>query len=385
MRTARATSPRVPVLGDEARRAGGAGGGRRRCGRRRRSAGRAWRRGLAQARAHLGAGLRAEEQVDERDVGRVAAGQLERLVARARRRGSAPPTAARRASAGSPSGRRRGRRRRGRAGCARGCARHLVAAPTAGRASGRALRAEVDDPAATRAPRRRRAAGPCRRRPPSPSPATPSLTTSSTKAPSASREAHLDAARVGVLGARCGRPRAARTARAARARGGTSTSPPVELERHVRCWRAQARRARPAASCRSSRGWRRERALQRAAQLAERGLDLLARALRGLGARARPRAAARARRRTAAGRRASCRSRARSMRSLSRRASSCSCVAWRAAAASAGDLAERPQRVALRVGQRESPAPRSATMTPSRARRPTSGCRRASATSSSAA
>ena len=107
---------RRPVLGDEARTRPRPARRSPRSARRRRSAARCVGGERARSRSQIsGARLLAEEQVDERDVGLVAARQRERLLAGARAQRSARPTAARRASAGSPSARRRGRRRSGRA------------------------------------------------------------------------------------------------------------------------------------------------------------------------------------------------------------------------------------------------------------------------------
>ena len=76
-----------------------------------------------QLRADLRARLLADEQVHERDVRVVAARERERLLRCCARTGSAPPTAARRASAAGPSARPRGRRPRARAACGRCCRR----------------------------------------------------------------------------------------------------------------------------------------------------------------------------------------------------------------------------------------------------------------------
>ena len=96
MRTARATSPASQSLETKpdapaARAAVGGDPARARDEQHARD-----RRRGAQALADLRAGLRAEEQVHERDLRRVAAGELLGLVARARDR-KRSPTAARRA------------------------------------------------------------------------------------------------------------------------------------------------------------------------------------------------------------------------------------------------------------------------------------------------
>ena len=87
-----------PVLRDEA--AGPARGApsRRRSGRRRRSAARAAPARSVNRRSQTsGPDSRAEEEVDERDVGGVAAREVERLVAGARRQAALDPRRARRA------------------------------------------------------------------------------------------------------------------------------------------------------------------------------------------------------------------------------------------------------------------------------------------------
>ena len=247
------------------------------------------RREREQLLADLRARLLADEQVHERDVRVVAARERERLLACCARSGSAPPTAARRASAAGPSARPRGRRRRARAACGRSSPaairdglrsgpvnRHRQSHAPASRARARRTR-RSRRPAAPRAPR---AAGPCRvwrgR------PRTPSLITSSTSvSPSLMLQATSTLRRPRVLvrvadglGEHRLRERLelARDLRRARSRGAASRSQvavlaaqPLDLlqQRRVRLRRAAARAgaaaraagrtARPAAPRRCAR------------------------------------------------------------------------------------------------------------------------------------
>ena len=188
--------------------------------------------------------------------------------------------------------------------------------------------------------------------------ATPSLQTSITQAPSCRCERRPRRASAARACARCAPPRPARTGRAARARRGTPTSslPGGEHDPELGMRLAQPRdlldeRRAPSRGARAA-----ERALQRAAQVAQRRP-----AARRSRARAPRRGSGASLETTSSTPNSrwitpSCTSRARSIRSCSWRARACWNVAWRAASASADGLAERPQQVALLVGQRPARA-----------------------------
>ncbi len=355
IRTARATSPASQSLETKPRRARGA----RRRGRdapgardEQHARGRGRR---AQPRAHLRAGLRAQEEVDERDVRRVAPGVLDGLVARARRQEALHPRLLAQHQPEAPvddvvvvddedpqlavvvSSRHR-----------------QPHAPAVRRPAGRSRRARRPP-----APRRRPGAGPCRPAARRGSSDTPSLTTSSTNAPSRSRRRTSMPVGVACLsgvadGLAQDGPGDGRELVLARPRPRQREVEPrcaprrrvTSSRRSVAVARLRSRAGSSAVRSSASAAW-----ISSPAALAVRGLEVSL-----------PRKRERDAEQPLDD--ASCRSRARSMRSLRRRASSCSWVACRAAAASPAIFPSdhRVWRWALVSGP--SSATRSATMTP---------------------
>ena len=272
---------RGPVLRDEAVRPAGPRGRRADAPRARDEQHPQPRPLEVEALADVRPGLLADEEVDQRDLGLVAAGELEGLRGvRADRQRSTQ--AARRASAGSPSGRRRGRRRPGRG-----------AAPPRARlelTTRRTSQVPGWRPNSTMPPRFSASSAASRRPTPGAS------------GPTARRRRSPPRARASAPGAAPGRRpapsaclRALRIASArtdwasASAAAGTSASSPSTVEPEVRVLLLQPLELGGERRARRPRGPA-ERALQRGAQLAQRGVHLLDAALAQLALQRRGRA-----------------------------------------------------------------------------------------------
>ena len=337
----------------------------------------------AQPLADLGARLLADEQVDERDVRLVAAAPARSppsplRALRQRSTHGCSPSISRKPQCTTSWSSTTSTRRRGRS------SRAALAPFTSGRPAGTASRtrqrarlalAELDDAAVLERLERREPQAHARS-PGAAARGTPSLRDLQRR--TCRRRActrDLDARRVGVLARVAHASASTDCASGSSCRGHRRRRPASRRDRRGRaCSRAsrstssRERRAGLRAARRRA-GAERARAGRRARPAAPRGS---ARAPRRSSGRARAEHAAR--RRTAAG------SRPRGSRARGRcapaaaRARSCWRVAMRARRGQRGGLAERPQQVALAVGQRRPP-PRSERITPSQ--RPAGGDRRA--------